>query len=108
MSKIKVVNQTSVSLSYALEWETEQVVANNAIDKLVLVVPPDAAMALEYFDANKELARMLGSENDIRERLSTGKVRCIFRNTKSLTVLVMNRGRKATDYELAIDYAFAN
>lgn len=87
-------------------WEAHQLIATDAIDKLVLVTHPDVVISTGYVDQNRELIEHFGDFSEIRSLVCSGTVRSIFRRA-NCTYIVKNRRSKEHDYQLALDYAFS-
>lgn len=86
-------------------WETERILEHNLSEKLVLVMPPIASVAIEYFQMNPEIISIFDiTENWLRE-IAKGNVLCIYRKNEQ-TVAVFNHFSASQDYQLALDNAF--
>ncbi len=86
-------------------WETERILEYDMKEKLVLVMPPIAGMANEYFKMNPEIVSLFDITDNWLREIAKGNVLCIYRKNKQ-SVAVFNYFSATQDYQLALDNSF--
>lgn len=81
-------------------WETQKILENNALDRVIFVVPPDPQPALEYLEQNSEIRKMVGGDDGMR-RIESGSVRGFIVGLEG-TILIENHFKSELSYRLAM------
>ncbi len=81
-------------------WETQQIIENDAVDRVIFIVPPNPQPALDYLDQNPQIRELVGGDRAV-QLIGSRKVRG-FVTGESGVVIVMNRFASELSYRLAM------